>query len=466
MDPDTIVAVATPPGPGGIGVVRISGAKADVVLGRLAPEAPLPEPRRASLRAICDPESGELLDRALVTRFPGPASFTGEDVVEISTHGGALVPRLVEDAARRAGARWAEPGEFSRRAWLNGKLDLAQVEALKAVIEARSPAAHRVAIHQLDGALSRRIAGLREALIGLEATLAHHIDFPEEDDAPIPVAEIGRRGRGLAGELAALLEVAPEGMLLRDGAVVVLAGAPNAGKSSLFNALAGEARAIVTPEPGTTRDALEVALSIRGFPFRLVDTAGVRAGAQGVEREGIEVARRALAGARCVLLCVPVGEDAGPEVEGFVEGLEVPVLRVRTKADRVAGDGSARDRAGATGRSGDGGADRIEALTVSAETGQGLGELRDRLAELAFGGLLGDGAPDPSGVVMQERQRRGIGAAAREVEAFARALDEGVPPEAASAHLGEAATALEGVVGVIDPEEVLDRLFASFCIGK
>lgn len=457
MNPDTIVAVATPPGPGGVGVVRISGAEADAVLGRLLPDgASLPEPRRASLRAIHDPDTGALLDRALVLRFRGPASFTGEDVVEISTHGGALVPRLVLDAARRAGARWAEPGEFTRRAWLYGKLDLAQVEALQAVIEARSPAAHRVAIHQLDGALSRRIASLRSSLVSLEATLAHHIDFPEEDDAPVPVEEIGRRGGELARELEALLAVAPEGMLLREGAVVVLAGAPNAGKSSLFNALTGEARAIVTPEPGTTRDALEAHLSIRGFPFRLVDTAGMREGAVGVEELGIEVARQALAGAHGVLLCLPVGEAGGAEVERFVEGLRVPVFRVRTKAD-LAGPGAAAGPAPAAGAG---------ELPVSAETGEGLGELRDRLARMAFGGLLGDGAPDPSGVVMQERQREGIRVAAGQVEAFVRGLGAGVPPEAAAAHLGEAATALEAVVGVIDPDEVLDRLFSSFCIGK
>ena len=262
----------------------------------------MPEVRSATLLQSVDPDDGTKIDRALVSRFEAPASYTGEDVVEISCHGGWLGPRLVVEACMRAGARAAEPGEFTKRAYLRGKLDMVQAEAVADLIEARSAAMRDAALGQLERGLSRRISALRERLVQVEALLAHHVDFPEEDDAPVPLDDVAAEARGLKADLERMLATAPEGELLREGALAVFAGAPNVGKSSLYNALVGEERAIVTAEAGTTRDALEAPVQLGGYPFRLVDTAGLREEAEHVERLGIEVARGYLARADVVIV--------------------------------------------------------------------------------------------------------------------------------------------------------------------
>jgi tRNA modification GTPase len=455
MEADTIVALSTPPGRGALAVVRLSGGRVREILARVVPDRPGPFPeRRPTLARIVDPADGRALDRGLVTFFPGPASYTGEDLAELSVHGGTLLPLLVVEACVGAGARAAAPGEFTRRAYLYGKLDLVQVEGVADLVEAESPAAHRAAIHQVEGGLSARLAGLREGLVELEALLAYHIDFPDEDEPPVPVERVVARAREIQAELDGLLATAPEGELLREGAVAVLAGRPNAGKSSLYNALLGEERAIVTERPGTTRDALESRVSLGGFPFRLVDTAGLRDETEEVERLGIEVARRYLSGADVVLLCLPVDEAWGAPEEAFLAryGENVPVVVVRTCVDR-------------DGEAGADGGDRAAArVSVSARTGEGLGRLRETLRDLVFRGVVGMGVDAP--VITRRRQREKVEGARDEVAGFASALEEGIPAEAAAAHLRSAESALEELLGVITPEEVLDRVFARFCIGK
>jgi tRNA modification GTPase len=482
---DTIAALATPPGRGALAVIRISGPNTRGVLAALVPAwrqegredagdraSPGPTPRRPHLVPLIDPESGGLLDRGLVTFFPGPASYTGEDAAEISVHGGVLVPALVLDACLRAGAREARPGEFTQRAYLNGKVDLVQAEAVRDLVDAGSEALHRAALFQVEGGLSRRLAAIREEIVALEAVLVHHIDFPEEDDPPVPVDEIARRGRSLVAKLEALLATAPEGELLREGALVVLAGRPNSGKSSLFNALLGEERAIVTEEPGTTRDALEARVSLGGYPFRLVDTAGIRDDAGRIERLGIEVARRHLKGADLVLLCVPDDPGWGSEEAGFLEEVrsEVPVVVLRTKADRE-GDrpagptGRAPSETGREANAGDEARPRVVAsIPTSVLDGRGLGELRTLLRDLVFSGIARAGGAMP--VLTRKRQTRAVRLARDEVAAFAGALEGGIPAEMASTHLRPAETALEELLGVIHPEEILDRVFSEFCIGK
>ena len=236
-DPDTIVALGTPPGISALAVIRLSGTRAISIASRLCPQLPpRPDPRRAFLVKAVDPETGETLDRVLVTLLPGPESYTGEDMAELSCHGGWLSPSLVVESCVRAGARRAERGEFTRRAFLNGKMDLLQAEAVLDVIEGRSRALHGAAVGQLERGLSLRIGALREGLVELEALLVHHLDFPEEDDPPVSVTEILGHAAVLAASMERLLSTAPEGELLREGALTVLAGRPNRGKSSLFNA--------------------------------------------------------------------------------------------------------------------------------------------------------------------------------------------------------------------------------------
>jgi len=458
VEVDTIAAVASAPGVGALAVVRISGAASHRILRALMRgQDRLPPPRVATLLRLNDPVDGAAIDQAVVAVYEAPASFTGEDAVEISCHGGWLVPALVLDACLAAGARLAEPGEFTRRAYLNGKLDLVQAEAVGDLATARSAASHRAALGQLERGLSGRVAELRDELIRLEALVAHHIDFPEEDDAPVPIQDVAAAAGGVAERMGALLATAPEGELLREGAVVVLAGKPNVGKSSLFNALIGEERAIVTEVPGTTRDAIEASVQMGGYPFRLVDTAGLRDSDDHVERLGVEVARRHLGRADLVLLCVEAGVTPGAEERDFVPTVgEVPVVLVTTKADIVSdADGAAVEEALP------GGAGRVR---VSAVSGEGLDALRSLLPRLVYSGLVALGHDAP--VLTRRRHARALGAARAGVETFGLALAEGVPAVMAATHLRAAETALEEVLGIVSTEDVLDRVFADFCIGK
>jgi len=453
---DTIAALATAAGPGAIALVRMSGPDAFQILRALTPDQDDPAPRTASVRSITDGEGGDLLDRALVTAFLGPESYTGEDMVEISCHGGWLVPRLILDACVARGARLAEPGEFTRRAVLYGKMDLVQAEAVLDLIEGRSRAQHDAALFQVERGLSRRIGELREQLVTLEAYLVQHIDFPEEDEAPVPVDRVLVAAAALREALEELLETAPEGELLREGALTVLAGPPNSGKSSLYNALLGEERAIVTEVPGTTRDALEAVISVGGFPFRLVDTAGLHDSDDRVEVLGIEVARRYLDRADVVLFCVESHSEIGSVEREFLAGLaDVPTVLLRTKADLVSGDGVSEDLNGAHVR---------ESVELSVVDGTGLGRLRALLPEMVYGGLVRTGASVPA--LTRARQSEAVGTARDQVVAFMEALEAGTPVAVASALLRPAETALEELLGLISTDEILDRVFREFCIGK
>lgn len=453
MFEDTIAAISTAPGRAALAVVRLTGPRAL----RIAAALGLQElaARRATYRGLRHPETGELLDRVIVTRFAAPASYTGEELVEISCHGGALVPRLVLDAVLAAGARPAVRGEFARRAFLNGKLDLVQVEATLDLVDARSEVFGRAAIFQLEGGLSRRIGSVREQLLKLQAMLGYEIDFPEEDEGPISPERIANEAAGLVGELEALLRHAPEGELLREGALTVIAGPPNAGKSSVFNALVGNTRAIVTEVPGTTRDAIEALISVEGYPFRLVDTAGLREEPDYVEGIGIEVAKRYLDEADLVLYCAEAGRTLLPAEEGVLARWGERGKRlvcIRTKSDLLSETARESDVASAWPE-----------LTVSALRGEGMGELRAALLDAAFEGLRTSGeAP----LLLRRRQIRGVRDALLRLRDFTDAREAGMPPEIASTHLQEATLALEELLGIVDREEVLDVLFSSFCVGK
>ena len=459
---DTIAAISTPPGRGAIAVVRVSGPTAASVAAALGIDDP--RPRHSSVHPIRHPGDGVLIDRALVTWFPGPASYTGEDLLEIGSHGGSLTPQLVLDAVLAAGARMAEPGEFTRRAYLNGKVDLLQAEATLDLIEARSVVLQRAAVAQLERGLSRRIEELRRSLIEIQALLAYSIDFPDEDDGPVPDERVEAAADSLRSGIEALLRNAPEGELLRDGALTVIAGRPNAGKSSLFNALLGQERAIVTELPGTTRDAIEALLSAEGYPFRLVDTAGYREEPERIEGLGIEVAESYLARAELVLFCAERGRPYTEAEEGFLsrwmEGEpEAPprIIRVGTKSDLSAANGSpARGSTPAE-------LDTRDDVAVSVETGEGLSELRERMLGAVYQGLR---TAEDVPLVTRRRQVRALERAHEDVISFEAARRAGLPPEVVATHLQDAQLALEQLIGIVDTEDVLDAVFSSFCIGK
>lgn len=450
---DTIIAPATAPGRGAIAIVRLSGIGANAIAARLIRPWPL-VPRVAALCTVYSP-TGEQLDQAVVTRYTGPRSFTGEDVVEIACHGGRIVSTSVMAALLEMGAREALAGEFTRRAVLNGKLDVLQAEAIGDLVDARSRGGQRAALSQLDGGLSRRVLALRESLLELEALIVYDIDFPEEDDGPVtPQRIVGATDQTLTA-LDDLLATARAGELIREGALVVIAGAPNVGKSSLFNALLGRRRAIVTDTPGTTRDALEAVIDTETWPIRLVDTAGLREAVDVVERLGIEVSEDYLERADAVLACGDDDQNLAQAVDVIKQRTEAPVLAVRTKIDltsKIGGWGSGVEK-------------RDEVLEVSAETGVGLGEL---IAAITITLSTDQRTPDlDAPLLTHTRHRRAIKEARDELAAFREARwDAQLPASVAAVHLRAAVHALEELVGAVDVEDILQRVFASFCVGK
>jgi tRNA modification GTPase len=456
---DTIVATATPPGRGALSVVRLSGARAHEIGRALCARFPA-EARRVVLTELHD-STGGTLDRGVVVRYDAPASFTGEDAVEISTHGGIVVPTTVVAAVLALGARLALPGEFTRRALLNGKLDILQAEATADLVAAGSRAAQRVALHQLDGGLSHRVAALRDRVLEIEALIAYDIDFPEEDDGPIAPARIRAALDSLQQALRSLLATARGGELVREGALVVLAGVPNAGKSSLFNALLGRSRAIVTPVPGTTRDALEALIDTDPWPIRIVDTAGLRPTTDLVERLGIEVSESYARQAAVVLCC---GEDANALRSAIAAvrratGDDGPSLVVvRTKSDLRQG--------GEVDLSALGAEQGITAVaSVSAETGAGVQQLLKLIGDVLSQSV---GMPElDAPVLTQARHQHGVERAAAELAAFRVAWSEqSLPATVAAVHLHAAAESLRDLIGGVDTEQVLDEVFRRFCVGK
>jgi tRNA modification GTPase len=439
---DPIAALATPPGRSAIAVVRLSGTGALAVAGRVVDGFRADCPRVAILATFRD-AAGDPIDRGLVTVFPGPGSYTGEDLVELSCHGGLLAPARLLAALHAAGARPASPGEFTRRAVLNAKLDLVQAEAVGDLIDAVAPAQARAALRQLDGGLSRRLAELRRVLVETEGLLAYDIDFPGEDDGPVSPARIAAQLEEVAGRLERLLATAPAAERLREGALLVLAGRPNAGKSSLFNALLGAERTLVTEIPGTTRDAVEAHTDFLGWPVRLVDTAGLWDAPGRIDRLGVEVSRRYLASADLVLLCVETGRRPG--ADELAIAAERPTLVVRTKVDL---DGTTA----------------TEGVGVSVVTGEGLDALRHAVAERVFADRIALADLEPALTRARHRTalERARGALAGALEQFRGSGDAVLVAH----HVREATTALDELVGAVDVEDILDRVFASFCVGK
>ncbi len=445
IPPDTICALSSAPGRAAVAVVRVSGPGAKAALARLVSD--LPEPRRAALRTIRHPSTGQEVDRGIILFFAGPSSFTGEDVVEILLHGGRAVVASVLDALGTLGCRMAEPGEFARRAFENGKIDLTEAEGIADLIDAETEAQRVQAAAQAGGVLHRLYDGWRNDVLDAMALTEAAIDFSDEADV---AADASARAReivvALEGSIAAHLKDGRRGEILRDGFRVVLAGAPNVGKSSLLNALARRDAAIVSPVAGTTRDVIEVRLDLDGYPVIVSDTAGIRDGGGEIEREGI---RRTLARGREADLVLWVRDATGSadEVPRELREAGGAIILVENKVDLAALGGRA-------------GAEDGETLHVSASSGVGLGALVTRIAMLARERI----APGDSPVLTQARHREALEDSARCLQDhLAQSL---LDAELAAEDLRRASRALGRITGAVDAEEVLGRIFSRFCIGK
>lgn len=447
---NTIFALATPPGKSALAVIRISGPQAEAVLEKMA--GGRPEPRTAALRRIRRPGTGEVLDEALVLWFPAPRSETGEDLVELQVHGGrAVIAAIAQALLGIDGVRMAEPGEFARRGFANGKLDLTAVEGLADLIDAETEAQRRQALRQSSGALGRLYDGWRQDIIEAMALMEASIDFSDEADVAASAYASARQvieDRVLA-PLRAHLDDGRRGEILRQGYKVVIAGPPNAGKSSLLNALSHRDVAIVSPEAGTTRDVIEVALDLAGLPVIVSDTAGIRDAESHVEQEGIRrtFARAVEANLVLWLMDATASPECGTLLPEALRGL--PVIRVLNRADLLQGDAlEAKLKAGAD-------------IAISARGGAGVADLIGLISERAR-----ESAPlaDEEPVITQARHRTQLQDALTALEAYLDGASEAL--ELRAEELRQAAQAIGRITGRIDPEDVLDRIFSRFCIGK
>ena len=445
---DTIVAIATPPGRGGIGVVRVSGPDARAIARRLVTHAGELEPRRATLTKV--QQSGrDAFDHVIVTFFPAPHSYTGDDVVEMSAHGSPVILRGIVEAAIARGARLAEPGEFTLRAFLNGRMDLMQAEAVADLIDAATPLQARAAFDQLEGTLTRTIGEIDAQLFDLVAKLEASVDFPDEGYHFVEPREVTCAVDRLLARTSALLAEARRGRLIRDGLQVAIVGRPNVGKSSLFNALVGAPRAIVSDTPGTTRDLVTETIDLEGLRVTLVDTAGLRETADAVEAEGVSRSAQAQTVADLVVLVIDgeaaVTEAPGASAEVLATG-RAKNFTVQTKIDLVCARTPGVD------------------VYVSARTGEGLDDLRRAIAGALDVDLPRD-RPEITNVRHAALVQRAHDALGRARQAIA-TEPEPMPEEFVLADLQEARAALEEITGRRTSDDLLAHIFSRFCVGK
>lgn len=427
---DTIAAISTPPGRGGIGIVRISGIDARSIASKLFKEAPQWVPWNASLASLVD-RDGQVIDSVVVTFFAAPRSYTAEDVVEIACHGSPVVLRAALDQACRAGARLAEPGEFTLRAYMNGRIDLPQAEAIRDLIDATTLYQARIAAQQAEGSVSRRIQPLKDRMLELIALLEAGIDFAEDDVSVAPTEEIVRRLDPIIADVSTLAASFAYGKLVHDGFTLAIVGRPNVGKSSLFNRLLEQDRAIVTPIAGTTRDVVSETASIEGIPVRLLDTAGIREGQDIVESLGIERSYQAMVDADLTLAVLDEEDDA-----------------LRAKANLVVTNKC------------DLHPPLPNTIPVSALTGEGIAELRRAIvAALA--------PSEPEGAFITSLRHEQLLRESHEALTKARAAAQfGIPHEMLLLDLYAALAPIDAITGATTADDILNRIFSTFCIGK
>ena len=446
---DTIVAAATPPGRGGVGIVRVSGPKAPELAAVMLGE--LPVARQATFARFLDAQR-DPIDAGLALFFPAPHSYTGEHVLELHGHGGPLVMEALVARALELGARRAQPGEFTQRAFLNDKLDLAQAEAIADLIDAGSREAARAAMRSLQGEFSAMVRGLTEAVIELRTYVEAAIDFPEEEIDFLADRQLAERFQGVRAHFAGVLQSAQQGRLLREGMTVVIAGRPNAGKSSLLNRLAGYDAAIVTPIPGTTRDVVRERIHVDGMPLHVLDTAGLREGGDMVEEEGMRRARSEMQRADRVLFVIDALADPGAAAYREQRSrlpADVPVTLVFNKCDLGVGLRPADS------------ASRPPRLHLSALSGVGLPELRAHLKA-----CMGYQTIDGGAISARRRHLDALARARAHAEEAERQLAESRAGELVAEELRAAQQALAEITGEFTSDDLLGRIFAGFCIGK
>ena len=454
---DTIAALSTPPGRGGIGIVRLSGPRAPEIASQLVRLRHPLQHARARLADVLDPSrdasnSSECppIDEAVVTWFAAPNSYTSEDLVEIAAHGSPVVLELLLRGALNLGARLAEPGEFTQRAFLSGRLDLTQAEAVRDLIEAQTLTQARQAAGQMGGALSRRVAPAKRSLVELIALLEAGIDFAEDDIDVAPQADIARRIDEIAGPLTTLEASFRRGRIVHDGLTLAIVGRPNVGKSSLFNRLVERERAIVTANPGTTRDLVTERISLDGIPLELVDTAGLREGIEEAEQLGIARSREALADAALVLVVMDAAQPLNDEERRLLQAVQGrPALVAANKCDLTHSDGVSAELHG------------LPVLHTSALTGQGIAELKAQILALATGGA----ASEP-GVLTNLRQHHAIVTSLEALGEAAQANATRIPHEMILLDLYRALWALDSLTGQTTSDDILAQIFSTFCIGK
>ena len=456
---DTIAAIATPPGIGGVGLIRISGPTAEGIAQRLFRPSPPGNFLTHHLYhgKIISPTTGAILDEVLIAFLKGPHSYTGEDTLEISCHGGPLILRTVLEAVFQTGARPAERGEFTQRAFLNNRLDLAQAEAVLDIITAKTRPGLAAAIDCLSGKLSEPIEGIRGEIIDLLAGVEAAIDFSDEDGVEMTPDEIIPRIRKLIDRITALAATHRQGQIYREGVGVVIAGRPNVGKSSLLNRILGEKRAIVTPTPGTTRDFIEETVDIGGIPIRLTDTAGLRLPENEIEKEGIDLVWERLKRADVVLVLLDGSADlTADDRELLAKMPSKPLLPVLNKSDlpQRLDEKSLRELLPEG---------TLPAIRISAKYGDGL----DRLTEALRGLLLATPAEEaPEAMIVHLHQKTALDKAATGLARAREGLQAALPPELIALEVREALNAVGEITGRTTSEEILDRIFANFCIGK
>lgn len=457
---DTISAVATAPGEGGIGVVRLSGPQALSIAGKLfqgikGKKVDDIGSYQAAYGHIVDPQSDKIIDEVLLLVMRAPRSYTREDVVEIHCHGGSVPLKNILRLTLLAGARLAEPGEFTKRAFLNGRLDLTQAEAVIDVIRAKTDSSLRMAIGQLSGHLSATVHRLRHEILGMIAHLEAAIDFPEEDIEEMTVAETARQVSGVLDGIEKLLATAQTGRILREGLETVIIGKPNVGKSSLLNAFLGENRAIVTDVPGTTRDVIEEYVNIRGVPLKIVDTAGIRETADLVEQLGVERAREFVARADLILLLLDASQALSPEdneVLDLLQGRRAVVLINKSDLPQVL------DLQIVASRVPD-----QPVLRISAVEGTGMEQLEQCIVDMVYGGRLpqGEGA-----FVNNVRQADLLRQSQQYLRDVLTTIEAGMPPDCIVIDLRNAWEKLGEITGDMVGEDIIQQIFTRFCIGK